>query len=264
MNEFVQQSLGFTEASVQAVVYVSGVSACVVLLAMGLHRAMRRWLPVRAQYLLWMLVILRFVIFVAPESPTSFLNLLPNGDETVTLVANRPVEFISATQPILVDAKPPTVTHSATQYSDSAILAWNSWHWIGAVWMLVTFGLIARLAKEFWRIKKIVESATPVTGGLESRFQRLQKLILRSGRAKLLSTNQLNAPAMFGFWRPVVLVPTWFESELRPEQQEMILAHELIHVRRGDGWVQLVSKLVAAVHWFNPLVRIAVTWLASV
>ena len=86
MNEFVQQSLGFTEASVQAVVYVSGVSACVVLLAMGLHRAMRRWLPVRAQYLLWMLVILRFVIFVAPESPTSFLNLLPNGDETVTLV----------------------------------------------------------------------------------------------------------------------------------------------------------------------------------
>ena len=44
----------------------------------------------------------------------------------------------------------------------------------------------------------------------------------------------------------------WSGSEL-----EVVLLHELAHIRRGDWATQLAAECVRAVYWFNPLI-----WLA--
>ncbi len=38
------------------------------------------------------------------------------------------------------------------------------------------------------------------------------------------------------------------------ERIEPILAHELIHVRRGDAWTALAQVLATTVWWFHPLI----------
>ena len=65
------------------------------------------------------------------------------------------------------------------------------------------------------------------------------------------------APLTWGALRPVLLVPA--EAHAWPDQRrQLVLLHELAHIRRWDWLTQLVAHVACAVHWFNPLV-----WLAA-
>ena len=73
-------------------------------------------------------------------------------------------------------------------------------------------------------------------------------------RVHLIVTSRPIGPAVFGLFRPSVLLPEPLLCGKHLEQVELVLAHELIHVRRGDifvGKLQLVAQLI---WWFNPLI----------
>ena len=61
-------------------------------------------------------------------------------------------------------------------------------------------------------------------------------------------------PGVFGWWRPVVLVPEGIERRLAPEQLEAVLAHECCHARRRDNLTAAIPMSVEALFWFHPLV----------
>lgn len=67
----------------------------------------------------------------------------------------------------------------------------------------------------------------------------------------------LEGPYVTGFMRPTVLLPVDFLQRFDPEQQQLILQHELMHWRRGDLHANLVALLVLTLFWFHPL-----CWLA--
>jgi predicted nucleic acid-binding Zn-ribbon protein len=72
-------------------------------------------------------------------------------------------------------------------------------------------------------------------------------------RIRLVASPELDIPAVFGFLRPVVILPehsrTWLDDRLTA-----VLQHELIHVIRMDWPVRIAARLACAVYWFNPLV----------
>lgn len=61
-------------------------------------------------------------------------------------------------------------------------------------------------------------------------------------------------PAVFGFWRPTVVLPEFLISGGAREQLRAVLAHELVHVRRGDVAAGVFQWLTQIVWWFHPLV----------
>ena len=73
------------------------------------------------------------------------------------------------------------------------------------------------------------------------------------GRIRLKRSDEISAPLVYGFFRPVILLPVDFPKKDSPEY-EQVLYHELTHVRSGDLWYKLGMLLVTCVHWFNPLV----------
>jgi beta-lactamase regulating signal transducer with metallopeptidase domain len=66
------------------------------------------------------------------------------------------------------------------------------------------------------------------------------------------------SPAVCGFLRPIILMPRALLEELAPEQLRAILMHELMHLRRGDVWMNGVQALLQVVYWWHPLL-----WLAN-
>jgi len=68
----------------------------------------------------------------------------------------------------------------------------------------------------------------------------------------LAQAHGIVVPQVVGFLRPTILLPTSAIMGLTPEELEMILAHELAHVRRYDMWVSLVQRLAETVLFFNP------------
>jgi TonB family protein len=72
----------------------------------------------------------------------------------------------------------------------------------------------------------------------------------------LLQTDHPSLLVTWGIRRPRVLVPAR-ALHWPVERIQLVLAHELAHIRRGDWTVQIAAELVRALHWFNPLFWVA-------
>ena len=66
-----------------------------------------------------------------------------------------------------------------------------------------------------------------------------------------------SGPMAIGLFQPKILIPEEFCNRFNPQQQAMALAHERIHIQRGDLWANALANLVSAVFWFHPLVHFA-------
>lgn len=69
----------------------------------------------------------------------------------------------------------------------------------------------------------------------------------------LLEVPGLSTPAVWGCFRPVILVPAGLGSTFTDDEIRGMLLHELAHVRRHDVLRTWLGLAACALHWFNPL-----------
>ncbi|MGE5293273.1 MAG: M56 family metallopeptidase, partial [Solirubrobacterales bacterium] len=70
---------------------------------------------------------------------------------------------------------------------------------------------------------------------------------------RVVVTKSLATPAVFGVFRPVLLMPKGYLSKLSRRDTEHMLLHELAHVKRGDLIAHGLYMLLQVVYWYNPL-----------
>lgn len=72
---------------------------------------------------------------------------------------------------------------------------------------------------------------------------------------QVLMSTQVDAPCVLGWLKPVILLPPSVLTGLSPLQLEMVLAHELAHIRRYDYLVNLLQVGVETLLFYHPVVR---------
>lgn len=128
---------------------------------------------------------------------------------------------------------------SATEASPDRIV------WINvtlAIWISGVAALFTVMAARQWRFARTVGKLARDTRG----FYR---------------SDAISAPMLVGAWRSRILVPADFEARYSPEEQELVLAHEIAHRRRLDVAVNALASLALCVFWFNPLMYRALAWI---
>ena len=113
--------------------------------------------------------------------------------------------------------------------------------------LLAGFARLAWLASRSLQV--VNETWTEIAATLSRRYGlRRPVLLLQSDHPTLLVT--------WGLHQPTVILPGaargWPENRV-----QIVLAHELAHIRRGDWLVLMGAELLRAVYWFNPLMWIA-------
>ena len=73
----------------------------------------------------------------------------------------------------------------------------------------------------------------------------------------LIVSDGVAAPAVLGWLRPRILLPSAMVAEMPPRQLRAVLLHELAHFHAGDIPLNWLFSLAGAVHWFNPLSYLA-------
>jgi beta-lactamase regulating signal transducer with metallopeptidase domain len=68
---------------------------------------------------------------------------------------------------------------------------------------------------------------------------------------------RLQAPAVLGWFRPIVMLPVFALTGLSPEQLQSVIAHELAHIKRMDSFVNVFQICVETLLFYHP----AVWWL---
>ncbi|MCP3136842.1 M56 family metallopeptidase [Pyxidicoccus xibeiensis] len=132
--------------------------------------------------------------------------------------------------------------------------------WLVLAWVAGVAVCSGRLAAEWVKLRQLSREALPAPVEWQARLDALaQKLGL--GRAvRLLQSSSVDVPAAVGWLAPVVLLPVSALSGLSTRQLEMVLAHELAHIRRHDFAVNLAQVLVETLLFFHPAVR----WVSHV
>ncbi|MBO9543744.1 TonB family protein [Caulobacter sp.] len=74
-------------------------------------------------------------------------------------------------------------------------------------------------------------------------------------RALLLGQHTGAGPMLLGALRPRIVAPADFEARFQGSARELVLAHERVHLARGDAAVNALVVVVRCLAWFNPLVH---------
>ncbi len=124
-----------------------------------------------------------------------------------------------------------------------------------AVWLCGFLGILFFWSVRWRRVRAAVCASTPLRGTSEAEaLRRVQQRMRICQRVELMETTTAMEPGIFGFVRPMLLLPANLASRLGREHFEAVLAHELCHVRRRDNLASAIHMLVEAVFWFHPLV----------
>lgn len=147
----------------------------------------------------------------------------------------------------VVDVPAPPVTAATTVASLATLTAVTPTQTfdLGALWLPLWLSGLGAMLVLSWRQQR--------------RFERgLGRLHALPGEARAWRADASSGlPALVGLLRPRIILPADIDARFDDEQCGLMLAHERIHLGRGDAWVNSLATLARCVFWFNPLVHIA-------
>lgn len=132
--------------------------------------------------------------------------------------------------------------------------------WLAFGWALGVCLSALRLLVDSAGLHALVRSARPAPPAWQRTSDRLARVLRLPRRVRLAESARVAVPCAVGWLRPMILLPASALSGLSPAELEMILAHELAHVRRHDFAVNVAQRVVETLYFYHPGVR----WVSKV
>jgi beta-lactamase regulating signal transducer with metallopeptidase domain len=132
--------------------------------------------------------------------------------------------------------------------------------WLVEAWFLGVLLLSLRTAGGLILIERMRRKEIKRVG--EELYARCLALQRKMGIERLIQyceCHRLDAPAVLGWFRPVVLLPVRALTGLTEAQIEAVIAHELAHIRRLDCFVNLFQIATETLLFYHP----AVWWVSQ-
>ncbi|WP_339807359.1 M56 family metallopeptidase [Paenibacillus sp. FSL R7-0337] len=259
-------------------------ASMVILAVLFLQYVLRRFINARVRYLLWLLVIARLLLPAVPDSPLSMFHILGSGGQFLTSVMDKapdpggsageaqehsPGEGAKTAYPAnntALDVQGQTDTLRAEDgavadnRSSAGAVGYPLWMKIGtAIWLL---GVVLMLLNGLLYIRRMQRERRQLR---QVNAPEILQVVLATRRQfgirraiPIYTGGSANNPYLSGLTRPWIFVPEQALRELDASRLRHILAHELAHYKRRDMLWNLLGSLAATIHWFNPLVWLAI------
>jgi len=143
-------------------------------------------------------------------------------------------------------ASPGTTAHGASR--PASPVDWKGWLlliWAAGVALSMTQMLTACAA-----LRRVRGRAVPSPD--RQRTRALAEALGIRHEVEVLETAPGGMPMAFGLLRPAIFMPSDAEA-WGEDRRQMVLLHELAHVRRGDVATHLMARLALSLYWWNPL-----------
>lgn len=130
---------------------------------------------------------------------------------------------------------------------------------IVAIWLAGVVLLSARLLVSWMRAKRLVHRASrPASREWQRVAAHLSEALGLRRAVTLLESAAVEVPSVIGSLRPIILLPASALTGMTPAQIEMVLAHEMAHIRRHDFLINLLQAVVETLMFYHP----AVWWMS--
>ncbi|MDE2459742.1 MAG: TonB family protein, partial [Gammaproteobacteria bacterium] len=148
-----------------------------------------------------------------------------------------------------------TVTASPASQASSALpaIAWLSW--VVYAWLAGVAGMALRTFRGCRQVIRLRRVPGPQKHVWEPLLVSLCGRMRIQQAIQLFESVRVQAPVVIGWLKPVILIPPSTVCGLDWRQAEMILAHELAHIRRHDYLVNLLQVVVETLLFYHPVVH---------
>ncbi len=132
--------------------------------------------------------------------------------------------------------------------------------WIDGLWLIGVFALSVRSFGGWWYLRRLrLASTIEAPAAVLAAFQRISATLGLSREITLRLSTAIDSPMTMGTLRAIVLLPLSAVTLLGTDELEVVLAHELAHVRRADFFWNILQTIAETLFFFHP----AVWWISA-
>lgn len=239
-------------------------------------RLMARW-----HYGLWLLVLLRMMLPVAPPAPFSVFTY---ASRTSLFARKTDRASASPEEPLAAVVAPATPSAPSTNAQPRSPAGLSSgldqrelssgslgdnhgarptrdWPWplaLSLLWLSGALFLAVRILRYPLRLTAQLAQHETATGpALFEALEQAKRLVGMRRVLPIVQSRAVKSPALMGFIRPWLLLPHGMVERLTPQELRFVFMHELAHLKRADIAVNWLMTILQVLHWFNPLVWFA-------
>ncbi|MCE5172057.1 M48 family metalloprotease [Paenibacillus profundus] len=266
----------------------SFMASILILLVLILQLLLKNKLEVRWKFLLWVPVAIRLLLPWAPESSLSLYNVFsleaivpvnqpqtqnPSAWYNLWKGAGRNSEVATPVENFS-DSEESNLLGGKTGVSDSSHESGTVWDirfwWSGlkqmgftnmlmSVWLLGVLLFAAKTGCDQFQLKRALRASRNIeTPFLSAVFRETKQLMGVKRDVRFVASECIPGPAVVGFRNPAIVISPSLIVTLREDQLQCILAHEFGHIQRRDVAVNWMMHILLILHWFNPLLWLAV------
>ena len=156
-------------------------------------------------------------------------------------------------------ASTPTAFAAVTPRPSDVVRSARWTPWLALVWLGGVATMLARAGSLVAAAEKLRRQSSRLDNEAVSKLvEEARRKLGLVRRIRVVVTEQLTSPAVMGLVTPVLILPLAMVTTLPMAQIQLILLHELAHIRRGDYLVNLCQLLAESLLFFNP----AVWWIS--
>jgi beta-lactamase regulating signal transducer with metallopeptidase domain len=160
------------------------------------------------------------------------------------------------TQPFHLDLATSPATAPLRQ-ADRFVLS-HLMPYLDALWLAGVLFLSIRTLGGWWMIRRLHSRLQQAPHTLLLRLDVLRRQMNIPRFVDLRLSTRITNPLTAGVLRPWILLPITALTSLSAEQLEVVLSHELAHIRRADYFWNLLQTVVETLFFFHP----AVWWIS--
>ncbi|MBC2448008.1 M56 family metallopeptidase [Clostridium saccharobutylicum] len=221
-------------------------------------------LGVKFNYALWFLILLRLIIFKLPESNFSIFNFLNKLGNMSWLVFNKKIpsgdilqqgisksSVISNHNVILRSISSMDFSNNDVMTSSLSSITILSFIWlIGVLVTIIYIFLVYKKLRKRIYTKNISNNTEFLTILNQCKnIMQIKKNVL------IVETSIIKTPALFGYFKPIILIPKNIQDIISTDKLRYVFFHELSHLKRKDVITNWIITLLKVVYWFNPVVQ---------
>ena len=129
--------------------------------------------------------------------------------------------------------------------------AW--WQWaVASLYLLGLAFALTRLGWGLWHLHRLRQSVHLVNA---APVEALRRQLGLHNPVQLGVSPLLQTPVLLGWRRPTIALPAALYAQCTPRALQDIIVHELVHLKRRDPLLNMLSQGVVALYWFHPLVH---------
>jgi beta-lactamase regulating signal transducer with metallopeptidase domain len=145
------------------------------------------------------------------------------------------------------------ITPAAPQSSAGRNRVWAA---IMPLWLIGIAVNVSLLLIGMFRLNRLRSTNSAASPTVMESLERVAAIFRLRRPVALVRSTRPGVIVTWGVVTPKVVLPADVDAWPR-ERLDIVLAHEVAHITRGDWLVQIIAELCKAIYWFNPLFWIA-------